>query len=191
MNVLLLSPRPSGLIPAIESGGDEWAVSMGKPDVWPDADFIVSYGYRHKIVEPYLSKYRDRMINIHISILPWNRGADPNLWSWYDDTPKGVSIHFIDSGFDTGPVIGQMNVTQWREKETLASSYHFISECAERLFCYEWDNWRIGSWFILPQLGAGSYHRSIDKEPLMAQLPLKWDTPVGEVERLGEKNRAH
>ena len=38
---------------------------------------------------------------MHISYLPFNRGAHPNYWSFKDNSPKGVTIHFIDNGIDT------------------------------------------------------------------------------------------
>jgi len=56
-----------------------------------DPDFIISYGYRHiitpDIIDAMSDKVRgDRIINLHISYLPYNRGSDPNLWSWLNDT---------------------------------------------------------------------------------------------------------
>ena len=50
------------------------------------------------------------IVNLHISYLPWNRGAHPNFWSFFDATPTGVSIHLIDKGIDTGPIIVQKKV---------------------------------------------------------------------------------
>ena len=191
MNVLLLTPRPYLLTQPIIKSGDDYEIAMGPPDVWPEeVDFIVSFGYRHKIKEPQLSKYRDRMINIHISMLPWNRGADPNFWSWFDNTPKGVSVHLVDKGWDTGNVIMQMEVTKWREAETLKSSYDFLTDCASKLFALEWERFRSGDWFVTHLKTDGSYHRTADKEQWMAQLPLGWDTPVKDVVELGELSRA-
>lgn len=53
--------------------------------------FLISYGYRHIISQDVLSLFPNRAINLHISYLPYNRGADPNLWSFIEDTPKGVT----------------------------------------------------------------------------------------------------
>ena len=68
-------------------------------------DFLISFGYRYIISEAVLNKFKPNAINLHISYLPWNRGADPNLWSFIEDTPKGVTIHEIDEGIDTGDII--------------------------------------------------------------------------------------
>src|SRR5690606_983365 len=71
----------------------------------PEADLLVSFGYRH-----ILKDLSVPAVNIHISMLPWNRGADPNFWSWLDHTPKGVTVHLMDQGIDTGPIIAQREV---------------------------------------------------------------------------------
>lgn len=190
MKVLLLTPRPQLLVPAIMNAGDSFTVSMGMPDLWPEEiDYVVSFGYRHIIREPYLTKYAGRMINIHQSILPWNRGADPNFWSWFDDTPKGISIHLIDDGLDTGPVVMQMEVTKWRGGETLKGSYEFLNQCASQLFALEWKRFRSQNFFLLPSEGNGSYHRSSDKNEYMSMLPMGWDTPVEIVSNFGASKR--
>jgi len=190
MNVLILSPRPQLLTPAIVAAGDDYEISMAEPALWPkDMDFIVSFGYRHIIKEPYLSKFEDRMINIHISMLPWNRGADPNFWSWFDHTPKGVTVHLIDAGLDTGDVVMQMEVTKWKKDETLKTSYEFLQTCASKLFALEWERFRMGDWFITEPTSAGSYHKSSDKDEWMTKLPLGWDSPVDDVKRLGDSRQ--
>jgi len=70
-------------------------------------DWIVSHGYRHIVPPEVVARFRDRMVNLHISLLPWNRGADPNLWSFVEGTPSGVTVHYMDEGVDTGDVIAQ------------------------------------------------------------------------------------
>jgi|GEM_PF-437399 len=46
-------------------------------------------------------------INFHPGYLPYNRGMNPNVWPFIESTPAGVTIHFIDSGVDTGDIIAQ------------------------------------------------------------------------------------
>ena len=70
-------------------------------------DWIISYGYRHLISEEIIKYLKNPIINLHISYLPFNRGAHPNYWSFKEKTIKGVTIHFIDSGIDTGPILIQ------------------------------------------------------------------------------------
>ena len=65
-------------------------------------DFIVSYGYRHILSKNILDLLPNKIINLHISYLPYNRGADPNFWSFmghccqYNSRlwPKILSINY-------------------------------------------------------------------------------------------------
>jgi methionyl-tRNA formyltransferase len=93
MRILLLSPYPERIIDTFCDEGDEVTIRTASVTK-TDADFIVSYGYRYMLRRPIIGTVP--AINLHISYLPWNRGADSNLWSWIDGTPKGVTIHDID-----------------------------------------------------------------------------------------------
>jgi methionyl-tRNA formyltransferase len=68
-------------------------------------DIIVSYNYKHILSEDIVDEWY--AINLHISYLPWNRGYYPNVFSFIDNTPKGVTIHKIDEGIDTGDITGK------------------------------------------------------------------------------------
>jgi methionyl-tRNA formyltransferase len=85
--------------------------------------FIISYNYRNIIKPEILNMLPHRIINLHISFLPYNRGASPNLWSFIESTPCGVSIHEIDSGIDTGDILIQEQITYDYESETLETAY--------------------------------------------------------------------
>lgn len=183
MKVLVLSPygqRISGAIAATGDTADFYEDRLQKP---PEADFIVSYGYRHMVREPVLSAFKGRIINLHISMLPFNRGADPNFWSWINDTPKGVTIHEIDEGMDTGPVISQRSVI-FSPSDTLATSYEKLRNSIEGLFADCWPQIRSG-YRASPQTGDGSHHFAKDKDFLFNALPLGWNTPVVEIEEIG------
>jgi methionyl-tRNA formyltransferase len=73
-------------------------------------DWIISYGYSHIIKQDVIDSAKNSIINLHISYLPYNRGADPNFWSWLENTPKGVTIHQIDKGIDTGDIFIQKEI---------------------------------------------------------------------------------
>ncbi len=160
------------------------------PQPTDSIDFIVSFGHRKIMKGDVLKRYKDRIINIHISLLPWNRGADPNWWSWFDDTPKGVSLHYIDAGIDTGPIVAQHQIRSWRKNETLKSSWLQLIASAQELFAREWSDIRTGNVVIYQHREAGSFHKIADKEPWNSQLPLGWDTPVRDVQLLGKTFRS-
>lgn len=155
-------------------------------------DWIVSYGCRQIIREPWLTIYKNRILNVHISYLPFNKGADPNFWSWFNHTPKGVTVHLIDSGMDTGDIIEQAEVRfNSPEKHTLATSYQVLRKAAPAVFECAWHNIGKGNYKPEPQKGSPNYptHKSADKKKWMDMLPLGWDTPVLDVERLGNLQR--
>lgn len=184
MRVHILSPYPERIEPIIKGAGDE----LTTLDL---ADFVVVYGHREILREPVLSWFPHRIVNLHISLLPWNRGADPNFWSWFDDTPKGVSLHFVDEGIDTGPVIAQREYHFWTSPtDTLATTYHRLQGHAIALFAQMWPVVRTGKAIAVRQRGAFTYHRSADKKPFFAKLPKGWGTPVRDVEAMGHRWRS-
>jgi methionyl-tRNA formyltransferase len=189
MKVLLLSPYPEMLIPALELEGDSCVEETDFARI-NRMDWIICFGHRKIIREPYLSIYGPRIINIHIGFLPWNRGADPNFWSWFDDTPKGVTIHQIDAGIDTGNIIVQQELAKWYRHETLSSSWLHLMTEAKKLFEDNWRNIRREGLPTRKADGAGTYHRSADKTEHFSKLPLAWDTPVKDVVKLGKEFRA-
>ena len=68
-----------------------------------EIEFLVSHGYRHILAAPVLSALPHSAINLHISYLPWNRGAHPALWSVLEETPGAHDPRDAPS-VDTGPV---------------------------------------------------------------------------------------
>lgn len=110
MKILLLS-QSEVLADFLRNDGQILLQTMDKIDenfvLKEGIDFIVSYGYRYIVSGEILRHFPKRAVNLHISLLPYNKGADPNFWSFVEDTPKGVSIHYMDSGLDTGEIIAQ------------------------------------------------------------------------------------
>ena len=154
------------------------------------ADTVVSCGYRHIIKDPILSAYKGRIINQHISLLPYNRGADPNFWSIYDDTPKGVTIHLIDKGLDTGPILMQKRL-ELDPEMTLRTSYQYLQDEMVKLWSVFWPAWCDRKIKPTEQCGEGTYHRSSDLDAIRGLLAIKgWDTPISEIREAGMKKRA-
>jgi methionyl-tRNA formyltransferase len=118
-------------------------------------------------------------VNLHISYLPWNRGADPNLWSFLEDSPKGVTVHYMDEGVDTGDIIAQKKIEFAKEEEqTLSSTYNILKKEIEGLFEKVWPDIVNGSAKRVRQPGKGSSHKLADKKPYMHLLDKGWNTPV-------------
>lgn len=181
MKILFLSPYQSSLRTYLESFGDRVWQSKDAIDrdyvVRQGTDILVSYGYRHIIGGDVLDRLDGRAVNLHVSYLPWNRGVHPNLWSFIEDTPKGVTIHFIDSGIDTGDIVAQREVS-FTGFGTLATSYEHLREEVEALFREVWPAIRDGTAHHRKQQGPGSYHGKKDLDRVAQLLTDGWNTPL-------------
>ncbi|MCP5056114.1 MAG: formyl transferase [bacterium] len=191
--VLFLGPPESGLPAWIEGEGDVVTQTTARltPQLLEEADasLLVSYGYRFILGKPVLDRFEGRAVNLHISLLPWNKGADPNFWSFLDSTPKGVTIHYLDEGVDTGDIIVQSEMSFDSEVETLATTYAALCAEIERLFQVAWVDIKGQSCPRRRQAGTGTSHRVKDKEPYLYLLTEGWDTPVGVLETYGRAHR--
>lgn len=74
-------------------------------------DIVCLAGFMRLVKQPLLDVFPNRIINIHPSLLP----AYPGLMAWkqaVDDKAKesGCTVHYVDAGMDTGPIITQAMV---------------------------------------------------------------------------------
>jgi methionyl-tRNA formyltransferase len=145
--------------------------------VLQDIEFLISYGYRHTIDEAILHKFARRAVNLHLSYLPWNRGADPVLWSWLEDTPKGVSIHYIDVGSESGRLLAQREI-EFEEDETLGGSEEKLAAAVEELFREIWPRIRDHRQQSFTQPPGGTHHTPRDRAAIEHLLIRGKDTPV-------------
>ena len=139
-------------------------------------DLVISYGYRHILKKEIIESSTAPIVNLHISYLPWNRGAHPNFWSFYECTPSGVSIHLIDEGVDTGAIIYQRYVNFDKEEDTFSKTYKKLIVEIEKLFRDNIDELISKNFIATPQRRKGSYHS-------VANLPkefIGWDTVIKE-----------
>jgi len=120
--ILLLSPCP--LLEEFFISKSEGVLRHEGKDI-PAGDFwlLVSYRYKYIIPPQVLADFHPKFrLNLHISYLPWNKGADPNLWSFIDNTLKGVTIHSLDNGLDTGDIAFQKRMF-FSPNDTLATMF--------------------------------------------------------------------
>jgi len=154
-------------------------------------DIIISYNYKFLIPKEIIELMKGKIINLHISYLPWNKGAHPNVWSFLEDTPKGVSIHYVDEGIDTGPIIIQKEIFFDENKETLRSSYNKLHEEIHMLFKENWENIKKGDLKPKEQPPGGSIHYKRDFKIFKPFIREKgWDTPIKELKEKFMKAKA-
>ena len=144
-------------------------------------DLIISFGYRHIIRNDVLNNSTVPILNLHMSYLPWNKGAHPNFWSFWDNTPSGITIHKIDSGIDTGPIIFQKIFEFDEKRETFRSTYNKLHTELEDLFVLNIDRLINFEFELKIQRGTGTFHHK-------KQLPKEfagWDAKIhDEIKRL-------
>lgn len=180
MNILLLGEKCSLINDYLVSLGHDTYIFTDKlnEENVSGYDFIISFGYRHIIKQEIIDLFPDKIINMHISLLPYNKGADPNLWSYLENSPKGVTIHKIDKGLDTGDIILQKEV-QDNVNDTLKTSYDRLIVEIVKLFTDNAENILNNKIKAHKQQGTGSMHYLKDKEKYIYLLEKAgYDTPV-------------
>ena len=75
-------------------------------------ELIVLAGFMKLFQPPFVHKYRNRIINVHPTLLPAFPGAHPVADTLaYGVKIAGVTVHFVDEDVDSGPIIAQSAVT--------------------------------------------------------------------------------
>jgi len=87
--------------PARDVAMAEWIDSRG-------AQLVVLAGYMELLSPEFVQRYAGRLINVHPSLLPAFPGLHPIQQAVdYGVRVMGVTVHFVDEGVDTGPIIAQ------------------------------------------------------------------------------------
>jgi phosphoribosylglycinamide formyltransferase 1 len=89
-------------------------------------ELVVLAGYMQLLTPAFLDRFSERIVNVHPSLLPAFPGARPiedALAAGVDTT--GVTVHYVDDGIDTGPVITQEPVPV-EPRETLQERIHAV-----------------------------------------------------------------
>jgi phosphoribosylglycinamide formyltransferase 1 len=85
------------------------------------ADLVVLAGYMQLLSEAFVRRFRNRVVNVHPALLPAFPGLDAigqALGAGVEVT--GVTVHFVDEGVDTGPVILQREVAVPTDRDRAA-----------------------------------------------------------------------
>lgn len=152
------------------------------------SEMMISYNYRYIISKDIIEFVNRRAINLHVAYLPWNKGAYPNVWSFLEDTPKGVTIHIIDEGIDTGPILIQKKLFFDEYKETLKSSYEKLHKEIQELFKNNWKDIKEDKLKLKPQKIHGSIHYIKDFKKIEYLIRDEgWDISIKEFKNIYKK----
>jgi phosphoribosylglycinamide formyltransferase-1 len=114
---------PEGITVATVSNDEELAKELESMD---NGQYFVVAFYNKKIPANLVEKYKGRLMNVHASLLPEFKGADP-----IKDMLKaghktgGVTVHFVDEGYDTGPILEQRHM----DFDLSGESFEQIVDC--------------------------------------------------------------
>lgn len=114
---------------------DAYADRMGRDAAmgdWVESHrpaLVVLAGYMQLLTEPFVARFAGRIVNVHPALLPSFPGLDAigqALEAGVRET--GVTVHFVDEGIDTGPVILQRRVPVpvGRERGVLEAAVHTV-----------------------------------------------------------------
>ena len=104
-------------------------------------DIICLAGFMRLLSKEFIARYRNKIVNIHPSLLPNFSGLDAQKQA-VDAGAKvsGCTVHFVDEGCDTGPVIAQREVPVLPEdtEDSLADrileqEHKLYSECLQKI----------------------------------------------------------
>lgn len=143
-----------------------------------EPDLVISHGYSKIVKKDVIDYLGKRIINVHPSILPYNRGSYSNFWSFIYDTDKGITIHQMDEGIDTGDILLQKKIDFDEKKETFQTTYNIIEDLALKMLVDNISDLKNNSISAKKQNGNGTYH-SIEKfEKLKKIIPIDWNENI-------------
>ena len=92
--------------------------TLEKYGVTPKNGLVCLAGFMRIISPEFVKKYKNRIINIHPALLPAFPGLDAQKQAVeYGSKYSGCTVHFVDSGVDTGPIILQ-SIVKIRKGDT-------------------------------------------------------------------------
>lgn len=145
--------------------------------------YIISFNYKYVIHEDILQAMEGKIINLHTSLLPYNRGSSPNFFSFVENCPKGVTIHQMDKGLDTGKIYVQKEMQFDEDRETFATTYEKLIEEITDLFIENWSAIKNGLIEPVEQKNGGSYHTVADLKRYQEKKPFKWDDIIADYKK--------
>lgn len=146
-----------------------------------EPSYVVSFNYKHIVPADVIAYMKGRIVNLHTSYLPYNKGAAPNFFSFYEDTPKGVTIHEMAAGLDEGDILLQKEVPMKAEEETFVSSYDKLMTAISELFFENWDALKKGEITATKQTAVGTSHRTAALNAIRETVDFHWEENIAQV----------
>jgi phosphoribosylglycinamide formyltransferase 1 len=112
---------------------DEWDAALAEAVAAYEPDLVVSAGFMKIVGKEFLARFGGRFVNTHPALLPSFPGAHGVRDALaYGVRVTGCTVHFVDDGVDTGPIIAQ-GVVEVRYEDDESALHERIKEVERRL----------------------------------------------------------
>ncbi len=137
---------PALAIPGKGLGREEHEARVAAAVEEAGAGWVCLAGYMRLLSPDFVARFPQRIVNIHPALLPAFPGLDGQRQAWeYGVKVSGCTVHLVDAGCDTGPIVVQRTVPVLDEDtaESLASrileqEHIAYPEALRRLLTREW-----------------------------------------------------
>ncbi|MEU7044306.1 phosphoribosylglycinamide formyltransferase [Streptomyces varsoviensis] len=112
---------------------EEWDRALAEATAAYEPDLVVSAGFMKIVGKEFLARFGGRLINTHPALLPsfpGTHGVRDALA--YGVKVTGCTVHFVDDGVDTGPIIAQ-GVVEVRDEDDESALHERIKEVERTL----------------------------------------------------------
>ncbi|GAA1594802.1 phosphoribosylglycinamide formyltransferase [Streptomyces globosus] len=112
---------------------EEWDAALTEATAAHAPDLVVSAGFMKIVGKAFLGRFGGRFVNTHPALLPAFPGAHGVRDALaYGAKVTGCTVHFVDAGVDTGPIIAQ-GVVEVRDRDDEAALHERIKEVERQL----------------------------------------------------------
>lgn len=112
---------------------EEWDAALAGAVAAYEPDLVVSAGFMKIVGKEFLARFGGRFVNTHPALLPSFPGAHGVRDALaYGARVTGCTVHFVDDGVDTGPIIAQ-GVVEIRDEDDESALHERIKEVERRL----------------------------------------------------------
>ncbi|MFE3767307.1 phosphoribosylglycinamide formyltransferase [Streptomyces sp. NPDC059104] len=125
---------PTFVCPVKDYGSrEEWDAALTEATDAHAPDLVISAGFMKIVGKNFIDRFGGRFVNTHPALLPAFPGAHGVRDALaYGAKVTGCTVHFVDSGVDTGPIIAQ-GVVEIRDGEDEAALHERIKEVERQL----------------------------------------------------------
>ncbi|MEV6587810.1 phosphoribosylglycinamide formyltransferase [Streptomyces acidicola] len=112
---------------------EEWDAALADAVAAHQPDLVVSAGFMKIVGKEFLARFGGRFVNTHPALLPSFPGAHGVRDALaYGVRVTGCTVHFVDDGVDTGPIIAQ-GVVEVRDEDDESALHERIKDIERRL----------------------------------------------------------